>query len=212
MVTDEERFRRWSSIISGQDLEHRLTHGYFLTMQRRPNLTSTWQDNLIGESQYFRTDPFWTQLGEKFRGCIGTVELRKKLSLELSKLIKTRYAWPPNKLTSRIPALVQEVQQCIRATNNQKRALPSPITEVPQHFLLKLCNDFIAHLNDHIKGENDRKDLALMIAEADRRFLDSVRGAVAQFGLADHDEKQRGVLPKSANDFLFQKQPCIYLT
>jgi len=90
-------------------------------------------------------------------------------------------------------------------TNEELRALPRPITDSPQQYLWKLCGEFIAHVTDCIKGENDRKDLSLMLSEADRRFLNSIKGAIAQFGLANHDEKQEGVLIKSANDFLFQR-------
>jgi hypothetical protein len=96
----------------------------------------------------------------------------------------------------------------MRMTDEALRALPHPIKEAPQHHLWKLCSDFNAQLMNYLKGENDQKDLAMKIAEADRRFLDSVKGGIAQFGLADHDEKQRGVLAKCANDFLFQKQLC----
>jgi hypothetical protein len=90
MVTDEERFQRWRSIIAGQDPHHRLFHGYFATMQKRPSSQATWQENLRNEAQFFRTDPIWAKLDWTVR-CIGTLELRKKLSLELSKLIKERY-------------------------------------------------------------------------------------------------------------------------
>ena len=90
------------------------------------------------------------------------------------------------------------------------RALPRPINEAPQHYLLKLCNDFVTHLTDCIKGDNDRKDLALKVAEADRRFIDSIKGSIAQFGLADYDEKKRGILGKSANELLFEKQRTEY--
>jgi len=33
MVTTPEAFHRWCSIIAGEDPEHRLVHGYYLTMQ-----------------------------------------------------------------------------------------------------------------------------------------------------------------------------------
>jgi hypothetical protein len=91
-VSEEERFKRWSTIIAGEDPEHRLAHGYYLTMQSRRSPTPTWEDNLVGESNFFRTAPFWTRLGDKFRRCIGSVQLRKKLSSELSRLIKARCA------------------------------------------------------------------------------------------------------------------------
>ena len=45
-----------------------------------------------------------------------------------------------------------------------------------------------------------------MINEADRRFMDAVKYSIAQFGLADHEEKEQGVLPKIANEFLFEKR------
>jgi len=92
MVTDEQRFQRWSAIIAGDDIEHRLAHGYYLTMQKRPSATASWLDNHNNESQFFRTDNLWSRLTERHRRCFGTVELRRKLSLELSRLIKNRYA------------------------------------------------------------------------------------------------------------------------
>lgn len=90
MVTDAERFQRWISIITGDDKEQRLSHGYYLTMQRRATAMSTWKNNLDGETEFFRRNPLWGKLRESFVGSIGTLELRKKLSIELSKLIQMR--------------------------------------------------------------------------------------------------------------------------
>jgi hypothetical protein len=90
MVTDEERFERWLSIIAGDDTEQRLAHGYYITMQRRPTAMATWQTNLASETDFFRRNPLWSMIPETFVHCIGTLELRKKLSVELSKLIQIR--------------------------------------------------------------------------------------------------------------------------
>ena len=75
----------------GEDPDHRLAHGYYLTMQERPEPDSTWIQNLKNESDFFQESPVWTKLDESAKKCTGTLELRKKLSLELSRLIKTRY-------------------------------------------------------------------------------------------------------------------------
>jgi hypothetical protein len=78
--------------------------------------------------------------------------------------------------------------------------------------MLRLFNDFRSELTDYIKGENDKKDLALMISDADRRLLDSVKCSIGQFGLADHDERQQGLVVKFANDILFLLPKCTSLT
>lgn len=90
-VTDEERFERWRSIIAGEDRAHRLAHGYYLTMQRRPGATATRQECLHSEIRFFETSPHWAGLGLQYQKFIGTIELRRKLSNELTALIKTRY-------------------------------------------------------------------------------------------------------------------------
>ena len=104
-VRRPEVFKRWHSIIKGEDPDHRLAHGYYLTMQERPEPNSTWIQNLKNESDFFQTSPFWTKLDESAKKCIGTLELRKKLSLELSRLIKTRYGMSQSLLTLEFPPL-----------------------------------------------------------------------------------------------------------
>jgi len=89
-VTDADNFERWKQIITGEDRPHRLIHGYYLTMQRRPNAIATWQECLQNENKYFEHNPTWSELGHAFQKFVGTLELRKKLSLELSRLIKSR--------------------------------------------------------------------------------------------------------------------------
>ena len=94
MVNEDEQYERWKTIIAGDDDEHRLVHGYYLTMQRRTDSTSTWRDNLQNEVRFFENDAIWKHLPNHLKKCIGTTELRKKLSLELSRLIKNRYVCP----------------------------------------------------------------------------------------------------------------------
>jgi hypothetical protein len=91
MVRQLDAFQRWKTIITGEDSDHRLVHGYYLTMQERPEPTSTWVENLQNEMNFFQHSSIWSKLGEPSEKCIGTFELRKKLSLELSRLIKKRY-------------------------------------------------------------------------------------------------------------------------
>jgi hypothetical protein len=92
MVTDDERLQRWISIIAGEDKEQFLAHGYYVTMQRRRTSMSTWKDNLESEKDFFQKNPLWRTLqGTSALDSVGTLELRKKLSLELSKLIQIRY-------------------------------------------------------------------------------------------------------------------------
>lgn len=84
--------------------------------------------------------------------------------------------------------------------------LPRPVGGAPQSFLLQICRDFVDDMSSRIRGENDQKELAMQIEDADERFMVSVKYSVAQFGLADHEELQLGVSLKSANDFLFEKK------
>jgi len=109
-----------------------------------------------------------------------------------------------NPVNNRIPALINEVNRCFKEINEEFKALPRPIGDAPQSYLLQLCRDFFDDMNSCVKGENDKKDLSLMVSEADRRLIHSIKSSIAQFGLADHDENQRGVLQKSANAFLFE--------
>lgn len=84
--------------------------------------------------------------------------------------------------------------------------MPRPVTDAPHLYLHQLCRDFLESLTESIKGDNDQKDLALMIEEADRKLLTSVKSAIARFGLADHDEKKKDILTKSANEFLMERR------
>ena len=92
MVTpaDLEHFQRWKTIICGDDKDHRLVHGYYITMQRRPTPDSTWADNLANELSFFENDPTWKIFPQTMQHVVGTIELRRKLSTELSRLIKNR--------------------------------------------------------------------------------------------------------------------------
>jgi len=99
-----------------------------------------------------------------------------------------------------------EVNGCTRDVKEKYRALPRPVIDAPHLYLHQLCQDFLESLTESIKGDNDQKDLALMIEEADRRLLTSVKSSIAQFGLADRDEKRKGILTKSANEFLMERK------
>jgi hypothetical protein len=93
----------------------------------------------------------------------------------------------------------------MKTIRERYRALPRPVGDAPHLYLHQLCHNFTNRLTESVKGINDKKDLSLMIEEADRRLLESLKFSVAQFGLADYDEKKRGILTKSANDFLLEK-------
>lgn len=88
-VTNGETFERWLGIINGFDPEHQLAHGYYVTMQQRSSPDATWQENLEDETTFFNSSPLWSKSGVHSR--IGCLELRKKLSIELSCLIKERF-------------------------------------------------------------------------------------------------------------------------
>jgi hypothetical protein len=88
---DQERIDRWRGIISGEDKEHALAHGYYLTMQMRRDPTSTLKDTLVHEMEFFHSSPLWTPIAlSPFGERIGINKLRKKLSYELSRLIEQR--------------------------------------------------------------------------------------------------------------------------
>jgi len=90
MVTNPDVFQRWVGIIKGTDPQHHLAHGYYLTMQQRYSPDSTWQETLQQEGSFFNTHPLWSELPQSASPKIGCLELRKKLSVELSGLIKGR--------------------------------------------------------------------------------------------------------------------------
>ena len=90
MVTNADAFGRWRSIIAGEDAEHRLKHGYYLTMQ----YPATEEDPWDNEVEFFEQHRMWAKLDNSFDYQIGTFQLRKKLSVELSQLIKDRYSLP----------------------------------------------------------------------------------------------------------------------
>jgi len=88
MVTNADAFSRWRSIIAGEDAEHRLKHGYYLTMQYPASEEDPWSN----EIEFFEQHRMWSKLDNCFGYQIGTFQLRKKLSVELSQLIKDRYS------------------------------------------------------------------------------------------------------------------------
>jgi len=111
-------------------------------------------------------------------------------------------------LMFRIVDIIKEVNRLVTQTSDELRALPRPIIDSGAH-LHQLCGDFVDDLARSIKGENDQRDLALAIAEADSLFLQSLQHSISQFGLADYEQQQRGELPKTANYFLFAKDQII---
>jgi hypothetical protein len=86
MVTNAEAFNRWLSIVGGEDPHHTLVHGYYLTMQYPATEDDPWNN----EMEFFEKHRFWSKLDSSFSHQIGTSHLRKKLSIELSELIKAR--------------------------------------------------------------------------------------------------------------------------
>ena len=83
--------------------------------------------------------------------------------------------------------------------------LPRNVGPVPHLHLGQLCQDFVGAIVLAIKGGIEgTEELALTIGKADKRFKKGVLHSIAQFGLADHDEKEAGIVTKSATEFLMQ--------
>jgi len=131
-----------------------------------------------------------------------------------SSQVVHRVIWPhkeavviylSNILIIRIPILIKEINRLVKKTNEQSRSLPSVIKDPAGH-LVTLCTKFKKELDDSMEGKNDRRDLALAIAAADARLLNSLQTSITRFGLADYEQKKRGELPKSANRFLFPEE------
>ena len=88
---------------------------------------------------------------------------------------------------------------------NELKGLPKTVTEAPQLYLNNICTKFAINFASRINdgGLNPR------ISDADQEFKNATKAAVAQFGLADRSEIDRGIVRKSANDFLFNSvQGC----
>jgi hypothetical protein len=83
--------------------------------------------------------------------------------------------------------------------------LPPPI-ESPRSSLHNLCLAYERDLKERIKGEFNKKELVVMIAEADKEFLKDIKFSIAKFGLVDVDEEKATIMKRCANDFLFEKQ------
>jgi hypothetical protein len=65
MVTDPDAFERWAEIISGNDPQHRLFHGFYVTVQR----AAPPDTGLQGEKEFFITNPLWTRFPSSQIGC-----------------------------------------------------------------------------------------------------------------------------------------------
>jgi len=94
-VEGPESFERWKAIVNGEDRDHALFHGHYVTMQRRNSEDSTYAENLYAESlsneiTFFQNTAMWSTFTQTMPSIVGTVELRRKLSTELSGLIKKR--------------------------------------------------------------------------------------------------------------------------
>jgi hypothetical protein len=100
---------------------------------------------------------------------------------------------------------MKEITRCCQDINNRLGALPPPI-KAPRSCLHNLCIIFERDLKEWIGGEHNKKDLAVRIAEEDKKFLRDVKYSIAKFGLVDRDEEAARITTKCANDFLFQKQ------
>jgi hypothetical protein len=101
-----------------------------------------------------------------------------------------------------VPGLVEEVKRCLRETTKHLLELPSQPSEPPHLYIQQLCQKFRDALTESLKGENDNKDLLLLISKADETFLEKVQSSICQFGLADYDELREGKLERMANEFL----------
>lgn len=87
MVTDPDAYQRWAGIVNGTDRQYQLSHGYYITMQHRPRPDSTWKEILQDETTFFNTGDWGTFVLPERLGCL---HLRKRLSEELSDLIRER--------------------------------------------------------------------------------------------------------------------------
>jgi hypothetical protein len=87
MVTDPDVFQRWTSIVNGTDRQHQLSHGYYITTQRRSRPDSSWKEILQTETDFFNASQWGEFVPPQQLGCL---HLRKKLSDELSDLIRER--------------------------------------------------------------------------------------------------------------------------
>jgi hypothetical protein len=207
-VKDPAVFSQWLAILAGEDTEHRLAHGYFVTMQQAA-IGSTWKNKAEMEEYFFRSG-HWMNIDESLKSRLGTYQLRKKLSIELSRLIQQRYL-PTQQANCSIPELLRDVEKCRVGVDSEIQLLPQPSTESPTIRMLHLCNQFFHDVEKFIKGDEiEKHDLKVAIGNCDRRFLQAIKGAIAQFGLADQRERHRGVLTDSANDFLFKNHGIYY--
>jgi len=61
-VDDPEHFDAWRSIIANEDAEHRLAHGYYVTMQSCTKPPSPWRD-----PEFFYNSQNWKSFAESLR-------------------------------------------------------------------------------------------------------------------------------------------------
>lgn len=198
-VTDPDAFERWAETISGNDPQHRLFHGFYVTMQR----ATPQETGLQGEKEFFITNPLWARFPSSRIGCSPLLNC---LAVELSRLIKHRYlpsADPSQQAADRIICrfrqLADELGERIKATEEKMDQLPHPIGPDVQADLCRLCYDFVRDVALAVKGDNE---LALKIARADSQFKRCVWSSTAQFGLAGRDEIKAKIPIKTANDLL----------
>jgi hypothetical protein len=90
-VKDQERFRQWGAIIAGENRQHSLFHGYFVTMAGFPSSITKWEEKILKEKKFFVENKLWKTVPEPLKQRLGSLQLRKKLSLELSRVIQQRY-------------------------------------------------------------------------------------------------------------------------
>jgi hypothetical protein len=163
---------------------------------------ATWQEKVTAENDFFQTANFWSTLAEPLKLRLGSLQLRKKLSVELSRLIQQRYLLHTLSDGSVKPLLI-EIARHRRGAEEQLKLLPA-IDEDPHLHLLNKCHVLGKEVEVCIAG-NDEKDLTLEISKADQQLLQGIKGAVAQFGLANYAEREHGIIQQPANDFLFRR-------
>jgi hypothetical protein len=84
------------------------------------------------------------------------------------------------------------------------RGLPRPNLDPPYVVLRNMIEDFVDAMRLAIQGKDNERDLYFMLAEAEGNFFNAIRSSIAQFSLGNYEEKQRGVLTKTANVFFFE--------
>ncbi|KAI8978167.1 P-loop containing nucleoside triphosphate hydrolase protein [Trametes punicea] len=161
----------WLRYIRNQD--EPLVHGWFSVKQpdsRDIAAGVTWSQARQNERDFFNTTAPWNRLDLEFLNRLGTQKLVERLSDVLS-----------DKISQRLPSILEELQDLLGTTDEELNKLPKPPSNDALSEVLHLLSTFGKGLAQLLEGTPDVDGLLQSIRPACDDFRQAIRGTEPDF-------------------------------